>query len=63
MFKILLIEDDKSLFNEISERLTQWTYDVYGIQDFAKVIQEYTAIQPDLVIIDIQLPKFDGFHW
>ncbi|MCG8396563.1 response regulator transcription factor [Bacillus atrophaeus] len=63
MFKLLLIEDDESLFYEIKERLTGWCYDVYGIQDFSQVIQEFTAIKPDCVIIDIQLPKFDGFHW
>ncbi|MEK5183154.1 MULTISPECIES: response regulator transcription factor [Paenibacillus] len=63
MFKLLLIEDDTTLFNEIKERLTQWSYDVYGIQDFNNVTQEFTEIKPDLVIIDIQLPKFDGFHW
>jgi OmpR family two-component system bacitracin resistance response regulator BceR len=63
LFKLLLIEDDTTLFNEIQDRLSQWSYDVYGITDFSKVIQEFTAIKPDLVIIDIQLPKFDGFHW
>jgi OmpR family two-component system bacitracin resistance response regulator BceR len=59
----LLIEDDTTLFHEIRDRLSQWSYDVYGINDFSKVIQEFTDIKPDLVIIDIQLPKFDGFHW
>ncbi|MNO19759.1 Response regulator protein GraR [compost metagenome] len=63
VFKLLLIEDDTTLFNEIKERLTQWSYDVYGIQDFNNVTQEFIEIKPDLVIIDIQLPKFDGFHW
>lgn len=63
MFKLLLIEDDRTLFNEVKERLTGWSYDVYGIQDFSMVIQEFIAVNPDLVIIDIQLPKFDGFHW
>lgn len=63
MFKILLIEDDEILFNEIRERLTGWSYDVYGISDFSHVMQDFTEIRPDLVIIDIQLPKFDGFHW
>src|SRR5690625_1015434 len=63
MFKLLLIEDDRTLFNEINERLTGWSYDVYGITDFDHVMQEFTAVKPDLVIIDIQLPKFDGFHW
>lgn len=63
LFKILLIEDDVTLFKEIKERLVQWSYDVYGIQDFNDVMRDYSEIKPDLVIIDIQLPKFDGFHW
>ncbi len=63
LFKLLLIEDDLTLFNEIKERLNQWSYDVYGITDFNKVMQEFSAVKPDLVIIDIQLPKYDGFHW
>jgi len=63
LFKIMLIEDDVTLFTEISERLTQWSYQVYGIRDFNNVISEFAELNPDLVIIDIQLPKFDGFHW
>ncbi|MFS1516269.1 response regulator [Bacillus sp. SCS-151] len=63
MFKLLLIEDDKTLFQEMKDRLTQWSYEVYGIADFNHVIHEFTTIRPHLVIIDIQLPKFDGFHW
>ncbi|MGG4553410.1 MULTISPECIES: response regulator transcription factor [Paenibacillus] len=63
MFKIMLIEDDASLFSEIRERLQQWSYEVYGIEDFSSVMQEFAAVKPDLVVVDIQLPKFDGFHW
>ncbi len=59
----MLIEDDQTLFREIKDRLTQWSYHVSGITDFANVLQEFSEIKPDLVIIDIQLPKFDGFHW
>ncbi|KRD99859.1 MULTISPECIES: response regulator transcription factor [Priestia] len=63
MFKLLLIEDDVTLFNELKERLEQWSYDVYGIRDFSNVMQEFSEVKPDLVIMDIQLPKYDGFHW
>ncbi|WP_066155321.1 response regulator transcription factor [Halalkalibacter krulwichiae] len=63
MFKLMLIEDDETLFKEIEERLTQWSYQVFGIEDFGHVFEEFIKIKPDLVIIDIQLPKFDGFHW
>lgn len=63
MFKLLLIEDDETLFKETKDRLTQWSYTVHGIHDFSQVMNEFTALKPDLVLIDIQLPKFDGFHW
>lgn len=63
MFRILLIEDDAQLFNEIKVRLGQWSLEVHGIDDFSEVMQQFTSIQPDLVMIDIQLPQFDGFHW
>jgi len=60
---ILLIEDDVTLFQEIKARLEQWSYNVCGIRDFGRVMEEFSACKPHLVIIDIQLPKFDGFHW
>ena len=60
---MLLIEDDTTLFQEIKDRLLGWSYDVYGVTSFNNVFQEFAEIKPDLVIIDIQLPKFDGFHW
>lgn len=63
LFKLFLIEDDVTLFNELKERLEQWSYDVYGIRDFSNVMQEFSEVKPDLVIMDIQLPKYDGFHW
>ena len=63
VLKLLLIEDDASLFHEIRERLTQWSYEVHGVTDFGDVMGDFTRMRPDLVIIDIQLPRFDGFHW
>ncbi|TFJ92024.1 response regulator transcription factor [Lentibacillus salicampi] len=63
MSTILLIEDDTSLFQEIKEQLASWDYAVYGVYDFGDIMQDFTSLKPDLVIIDIQLPKYDGFHW
>ncbi|HSH24851.1 MAG TPA: response regulator transcription factor [Massilibacterium sp.] len=63
MFSLLLIEDDRTLFREMKNRLSNWSYEVHGITDFEQVFQTFTEINPDLVMIDIQLPKFDGFHW
>lgn len=63
LFKLLVIEDDKTLFNELKTRLTAWSYEVFGVTDFSHVMQDFSHVNPDLVIIDIQLPMFDGFHW
>ncbi|NLY78779.1 MAG: response regulator transcription factor [Lysinibacillus sp.] len=61
--KIFLIEDDSSIFHLIKERFNQWSMEVVGPKDFKKVLDDFLKEQPHLVIIDIQLPAFDGFHW
>ncbi|WP_313892883.1 response regulator transcription factor [Psychrobacillus sp.] len=61
--KILLIEDDQSIFEMIKERFVQWSFDVIGPDNFQNVLHTFTENKPQLVIIDIQLPAFDGFHW
>ncbi|MEO4055268.1 response regulator transcription factor [Solibacillus sp. CAU 1738] len=62
-FTVLLIEDDPSIFTAIQERFTQWSLRVVGVSSFQKVMDDFIKEQPQLVIIDIQLPAFDGFHW
>lgn len=61
--KILLIEDDHSIFNIIKERFIQWSFDVIRPEDFQQVMRTFVEEKPQLVIIDIQLPAYDGFHW
>lgn len=60
---ILIIEDDQSLFEEVKARLEEWDYTVCGVTDFDNVINDFIQTEPDLVIIDITLPKYDGFYW
>lgn len=61
--KVFLIEDDISIFHLIEERLQQWSLNVIGPKNFQKVMDDFTKENPQLVIIDIQLPAYDGFHW
>jgi two-component system, OmpR family, bacitracin resistance response regulator BceR len=61
--KILLIEDDQSIFEMIQERFEGWDMAIIGPPDFQKVIGYFIEESPQLVIIDIQLPAYDGFHW
>lgn len=61
--KVLLIEDDPSIFEMIQTRFTQWSLQVVGPKNFQKVMDDFIEEKPHLVIIDIQLPAYDGFHW
>jgi len=61
--KVLLIEDDQSIFEMIQERFINWEMKIIGPPDFQKVMDYFIEQKPQLVIIDIQLPAFDGFHW
>ncbi|WP_340016302.1 response regulator transcription factor [Paenibacillus sp. FSL K6-1318] len=60
---IFIIEDDSLLLEALRESLNQWSYEVSSPTDFSYVMDSFVDYQPHLVIIDIQLPKFDGFHW
>lgn len=61
--KVLLIEDDPSIFDMIKERFSQWSLQIVGPQNFQKVMDDFIKEKPQLVLIDIQLPAYDGFHW
>ena len=61
--KIFLVEDDATIVSVIQQHLTQWGLDCEIANDFQHVLEEYQAIQPDLVILDISLPYFNGFYW
>lgn len=63
MTKIFIIEDDRTLMDELKERFQEWDYKVFGVTDFSNVMQDFVEVEPELVIIDITLPKYDGFYW
>ncbi|MCK1997741.1 response regulator transcription factor [Psychrobacillus psychrodurans] len=63
MQKIMLIEDDISIFNLLKEKFLLWSFEVIGPNDFQQVLPTFIEQKPQLVIIDIQLPAYDGFHW
>ncbi len=60
---IFIIEDDAAIFRSLKERLEQWSFQVTGPERYDDVMHTFIRLQPQLVIIDIQLPMYDGFHW
>ena len=63
MSKILIVEDDKALCNNIEEGIANWGFDIVSIESFENVLEEFAKHNPNLVIMDINLPCFDGFYW
>ncbi|MBY2232094.1 response regulator transcription factor [Clostridioides difficile] len=63
MFKIMIVEDDVSLKNIIAKCLTKWGHDVHQIENLENIIEEFKNYNPELVLLDINLPFYDGFHW
>lgn len=63
MYKIMIIEDDITLCSEIAEGLTRWGFDAIVVKNFEEIFNEFAKNNPHLIIMDINLPYFDGFHW
>ena len=63
MYKIFIVEDDKSIAESMKQHLTQWDYDVYCVTDFKTVKEDFIRDDPHLVLMDIKLPFFNGYHW
>ncbi|MCS4486472.1 response regulator transcription factor [Staphylococcus americanisciuri] len=61
--KILLVEDDQTLCQQITDSLAQWDFEVTAVTDFSAILQTYIQVAPQIVIMDVTLPKYDGFYW
>ena len=63
MHKITIIEDDAEIARGMATVLQKWGYEAKCVQDFARVLDEISAYQPHLVLMDISLPQFNGYYW
>jgi two-component system response regulator protein BraR/BceR len=63
MYRLLLVEDDDVIANVIREYLGRWGYEVHCVEDFNDVISCFARIGPQLVLMDISLPFYNGYHW
>lgn len=63
MYKILVIEDEEKIRDIIKESLSKWGFEAYSVNNFNNVFEEFVQINPQLVLMDVNLPAFDGFYW
>ena len=62
-YKILIIEDDVDIGTLLKEYLDKYNLDARIVKDFDNVMTDFEEYEPNIVLLDINLPKFDGFYW
>ncbi len=63
MYKILIVEDDLIIAKLLKESLIKWKYEVKYVTEFKNVLNEFISYMPQLVLLDISLPFFNGYYW
>ena len=63
MYRILIVEDDESIARSVKTHLESWNYEVCCAEDFSNVAGTFAAFDPQLVLMDVKLPFFNGYHW
>lgn len=63
MYKIYIVEDDSSIASAIKQQAEMWDFTVKVVQDFRNILAEFASFSPHIVLLDISLPFFNGYHW
>ena len=63
MKHILIVEDDDPIARLVSDRLSRWGMETVVVEDFSAVLDTFVKVQPHLVLLDISLPRYNGYHW
>lgn len=63
MFKIMIVEDDLKLRSIILENLQKWGFAAWAAEQFEEVYRDFIHYEPHLILMDINLPAFDGYYW
>lgn len=63
MYRIMLVEDDEALCAQITEGLRKWGFTAIPAVNFGNITEEFIGIKPQLVVMDVNLPSYDGFYW
>ena len=63
MYRILIVEDDRDIAQAIQMQAQQWNFEASCAQNFRDVMAEFASFDPHLVLLDVSLPFFNGYHW
>lgn len=62
-YRILIVEDDETIAKMEKEYLEKWEYNVFCVSDFKNILNDVSEQKPDLILMDVQLPYYNGFYW
>lgn len=63
MYKILVVEDDEVIARTVCAHLCKWGFETEASEDFRDVLGTFVRFAPQLVLLDLSLPFYNGFHW
>ena len=63
MYRILIVEDDETIAGIMKEHLAKWDYEVKIVENFKNVMEDFAAFDPHIVLMDVGLPFYNGYHW
>lgn len=63
MYRLFIVEDDPGIANAVVAQAQAWNLQTHIVQDFSNVMHEFAEFSPHIVLLDIMLPFFDGYHW
>lgn len=63
MYKMLIVEDDPMIADEVAAQIALWGIEAKKADDLRNVMQVFAKFQPHIVLLDISLPFFNGYHW
>ncbi|MCI8466108.1 MAG: response regulator transcription factor [Lachnospiraceae bacterium] len=63
MYRVMIVEDDEVIASQVGKHLAAWDMEVFRVRDFRNVMGEFLACKPGLVLMDIGLPFYNGYHW
>ncbi len=63
MYKIMVVEDDTGIASLMKQQLESWGFSAFCVEDFKDVLTFFLNEKPHLVLMDISLPFFSGYHW
>ena len=63
MYRLFIVEDDPGIANAVATQAQAWNLQTHIVSDFGNVMHEFAEFSPHIVLLDIMLPFFDGYHW